>query len=184
MPRLAAPHWSERVRALHDWSLRYDWETHLCDLNEKWGLEGDYRLSLPMKDWPPAWFNGDIASLEADNWILVVSLNPALAREGHYDLGKDKAEAWTFWSSHNLDEGNWNTNSGFFPRMTRLASAAFGTTLSFAERPTFATRNMLFLEFCPYASRSFTKKKWDTTCLLYTSPSPRDGLLSRMPSSA
>ena len=24
----------------------------------------------------------------------------------------------------------------------------------------------------------------DTTCLLYTSPSPRDGLLSRMPSSA
>ena len=25
---------------------------------------------------------------------------------------------------------------------------------------------------------------WDRTCLLYTSPSPRDGLLSRMPSSA
>ena len=25
---------------------------------------------------------------------------------------------------------------------------------------------------------------WDDTCLLYTSPSPRDGLLSRMPSSA
>ena len=26
--------------------------------------------------------------------------------------------------------------------------------------------------------------KWGTICLLYTSPSPRDGLLSRMPSSA
>ena len=25
---------------------------------------------------------------------------------------------------------------------------------------------------------------WGTICLLYTSPSPRDGLLSRMPSSA
>ena len=25
---------------------------------------------------------------------------------------------------------------------------------------------------------------WDNSCLLYTSPSPRDGLLSRMPSSA
>ena len=25
---------------------------------------------------------------------------------------------------------------------------------------------------------------WDKNCLLYTSPSPRDGLLSRMPSSA
>ena len=29
-----------------------------------------------------------------------------------------------------------------------------------------------------------TGKEEDTTCLLYTSPSPRDGLLSRMPSSA
>ena len=28
------------------------------------------------------------------------------------------------------------------------------------------------------------KLNWDYTCLLYTSPSPRDGLLSRMPSSA
>ena len=27
-------------------------------------------------------------------------------------------------------------------------------------------------------------KQFTTTCLLYTSPSPRDGLLSRMPSSA
>ena len=26
--------------------------------------------------------------------------------------------------------------------------------------------------------------EWITSCLLYTSPSPRDGLLSRMPSSA
>ena len=26
--------------------------------------------------------------------------------------------------------------------------------------------------------------EWDEVCLLYTSPSPRDGLLSRMPSSA
>ena len=28
------------------------------------------------------------------------------------------------------------------------------------------------------------KVAWSYTCLLYTSPSPRDGLLSRMPSSA
>ena len=27
-------------------------------------------------------------------------------------------------------------------------------------------------------------KAWSNACLLYTSPSPRDGLLSRMPSSA
>ena len=29
-----------------------------------------------------------------------------------------------------------------------------------------------------------TIRAFDKTCLLYTSPSPRDGLLSRMPSSA
>ena len=28
------------------------------------------------------------------------------------------------------------------------------------------------------------QRAWSSTCLLYTSPSPRDGLLSRMPSSA
>ena len=28
------------------------------------------------------------------------------------------------------------------------------------------------------------KQNWSNDCLLYTSPSPRDGLLSRMPSSA
>ena len=27
-------------------------------------------------------------------------------------------------------------------------------------------------------------EKWENTCLLYTSPSPRDATLSRMPSSA
>ena len=33
-----------------------------------------------------------------------------------------------------------------------------------------------------YLILEVTKENWD--CLLYTSPSPRDGLLSRMPSSA
>ena len=34
-------------------------------------------------------------------------------------------------------------------------------------------------------SGSLTRAIWElNTCLLYTSPSPRDGLLSRMPSSA
>ena len=38
----------------------------------------------------------------------------------------------------------------------------------------------------PTATQAATYKtiNWTETCLLYTSPSPRDGLLSRMPSSA
>ena len=34
------------------------------------------------------------------------------------------------------------------------------------------------------ANKLKKKRDRDKTCLLYTSPSPRDGLLSRMPSSA
>ena len=36
----------------------------------------------------------------------------------------------------------------------------------------------------PYGKRILLDNNWFKTCLLYTSPSPRDGLLSRMPSSA
>ena len=35
-----------------------------------------------------------------------------------------------------------------------------------------------------YDTSYATQLAWDIHCLLYTSPSPRDGLLSRMPSSA
>ena len=35
-----------------------------------------------------------------------------------------------------------------------------------------------------FTTRQATSEELDATCLLYTSPSPRDGLLSRMPSSA
>ena len=37
---------------------------------------------------------------------------------------------------------------------------------------------------CPQCNSSDTRKMELDFCLLYTSPSPRDGLLSRMPSSA
>ena len=39
-------------------------------------------------------------------------------------------------------------------------------------------------EFCAFAFFNREGNKVAHTCLLYTSPSPRDGLLSRMPSSA
>ena len=42
---------------------------------------------------------------------------------------------------------------------------------------------LIMLEFMPYRSTDPITKVL-RSCLLYTSPSPRDGLLSRMPSSA
>ena len=37
---------------------------------------------------------------------------------------------------------------------------------------------------CKECNKNFSNMEDMRTCLLYTSPSPRDGLLSRMPSSA
>ena len=41
-----------------------------------------------------------------------------------------------------------------------------------------------FATACLLANRKYGKNTQHGDCLLYTSPSPRDGLLSRMPSSA
>ena len=41
-----------------------------------------------------------------------------------------------------------------------------------------------FLSMCILLYERWEWSQFNNTCLLYTSPSPRDGLLSRMPSSA
>ena len=53
-----------------------------------------------------------------------------------------------------------------------------GTSISITARP-----NDLIAD-AGGNSTTFLANSFITTCLLYTSPSPRDGLLSRMPSSA
>ena len=51
-------------------------------------------------------------------------------------------------------------------------------------------RNMIPKELCKHVAMEYhmmkdvIKWQYPNACLLYTSPSPRDGLLSRMPSSA
>src|SRR5680860_1661071 len=48
----------------------------------------------------------------------------------------------------------------------------------------FLVTLILVLVLIQVAQRYLPGGNWVWTCLLYTSPSPRDGLLSRMPSSA
>ena len=40
------------------------------------------------------------------------------------------------------------------------------------------------LDYSPVKTKYNAKGDWDAICLLYTSPSPRDRISSRMPSSA
>ena len=62
-----------------------------------------------------------------------------------------------------------------------------GRTVKIAGDRTFDTWTATFFNDKDFKLRSFFEQ-WansiNTHCLLYTSPSPRDGLLSRMPSSA
>src|SRR5690349_19510314 len=115
-------HWSARVNALHEWSMGYDWSRHLLDLNERCHLSKAEELSLSLPGCPPAFFNGNIEALEPNRWVLVVSINPALAKKGHYPPVA-KQDSWGFWCEHNRRKENWNNDTGFFSRMVRLAAA-------------------------------------------------------------
>ena len=52
------------------------------------------------------------------------------------------------------------------------------------KEPNFQTAEKALTDFCGPMDGEFRNLLVDIICLLYTSPSPRDGLLSRMPSSA
>ena len=60
-------------------------------------------------------------------------------------------------------------------------SGRLSTRVNLTMKPHVMAERFRFAEWLLYQA---AKTRLDYTCLLYTSPSPRDGLLSRMPSSA
>ena len=81
--------------------------------------------------------------------------------------------------------------SFFTAMMTSIAGAGGGTVLLAAMlqfmNPSEAIPVHGVIQFTSNIARTWLLRKfvkWSIICLLYTSPSPRDGLLSRMPSSA
>ena len=82
----------------------------------------------------------------------------------------------TFIISHDYSE---NTNL-YFKVADGFKAGGFNAESSnpFAAATPYAPETITSTEF------GLKGKYFDNSCLLYTSPSPRDGLLSRMPSSA
>src|SRR5665647_2979289 len=78
----------------------------------------------------------------------------------------------------------------FFKDLNRRSETRLPKKL--APFPVMLNAPYAFEDFFPYKPSAFffslqamkPKCKHNSNCLLYTSPSPRDGLLSRMPSSA
>ena len=68
---------------------------------------------------------------------------------------------------------------------TELLATTLDRSTLHGKRPEAAKRKALGMGISPRAlGETATARAERGTCLLYTSPSPRDGLLSRMPSSA
>ena len=65
-----------------------------------------------------------------------------------------------------------------------LSNAASSTDAGVELDETSASLTTTIIDAQGPGGVSETPGQWSVTCLLYTSPSPRDGLLSRMPSSA
>ena len=85
---------------------------------------------------------------------------------------------------------NLNYRSIFFKKkITKISFVAEDKTASsrFRALMFYISKNCKVDELLEYEVSKYCRKIEDdiiTACLLYTSPSPRDGLLSRMPSSA
>ena len=69
-------------------------------------------------------------------------------------------------------------------QMSAMAMAVYFQGLDDAELSAWTTAMIKSGERMSFAGLSRPTVDKHSTCLLYTSPSPRDGLLSRMPSSA
>ena len=75
--------------------------------------------------------------------------------------------------------------------MTVAGDTTGAPDISYQWESSITASNAGFTEISGVVSASYdpppgvvTQTTWYRSCLLYTSPSPRDGLLSRMPSSA
>ena len=92
---------------------------------------------------------------------------------------------------------NWTSEFGQFadPLADKCLILATLLALAFSERlplwfvyTMLARDGLILIGFMLYLllfdNKQALSNRWGKHCLLYTSPSPRDGLLSRMPSSA
>lgn len=140
---------AEELRRIHDETLTIDWQQKVEELNRQLGLSGDDVLSLSIPGLPPFWFNGDVEAIVPGRWVLVISLNHQL---GGYGADEPQAEGlWDFLRGHNRNF--WYPR--FFRPLVQVASLALSDEVAEDDEREYATTSMVFVEFCPYASRKF-----------------------------
>ena len=147
--------WFRELRQLHDKNFHEDWTSHIDALNRELGLTGPDALALPAPGLAPPWFVGDVEAVPPRQWVLVISLNQARREEDeewHLAQGYPEQTYWDHWRWFNRDE-HWNPR--FYRPFVRLAAQAMGVEMRPEMEQEFATTRMVFVELCPYPSRSF-----------------------------
>ena len=139
----------------------------------------------------PSHFNALIECLEnnpglgfaysACLWNAELLLNAPSPEEGRIDLGQVLFRRDLF-RVHFNDELKYSGYTWDWKLISELLGRS--VAFRFIDQETFVFRAGQFPRLQPEAPLESARKRIDELCLLYTSPSPRDGLLSRMPSSA
>jgi hypothetical protein len=153
---MTEPWWAD-LRKLHDQSFEIDWAAHLRTLNSQPDIRGRIQFSTPgtTNKLPPSFFNGDVEVLKPREWILVISLNPAVDTERPKWYEKSNFDPdfyWHHWRTHNRRFFYVQ----FFRPLVKLAKFAFESEAAELDEKEFATTKMCFAEICPYAASQFT----------------------------
>ena len=97
-----------------------------------------------------------------------------------FDLWMDEFSKKSFESNIVFSEENFYGTSLWHPPSFEFDETVLYSTFESIPKERLENALKFFEEFSEY----HPDDAWYLACLLYTSPSPRDGLLSRMPSSA
>jgi hypothetical protein len=149
--------WYQGIREIHDRHFLDSWEARVEAINQLYQLTGEHMLISHGAGVPMPWFNGDIQAVEPGRWVLVISLNHQIDRDGtelpmHQASGTSPEDAWWLQRRRmNLDR--WYGH--FFGPLARVAATALEEQVAREDESAFATNRMIFVEICPYASNRF-----------------------------
>ena len=166
-----------------------DFMHHLYWFFHNYGLTPDWGVLRSWQEFLPRIHRGDVMrhrpltihvlNEESDEWLLGKHLGINVNRPGEHCLDARSI----LYHMQDVTGINWVVQAVLLTQQS--CSRALQDAVSWVEASVNWRSDAEFAFVCGHAThRSVGCAVLLATCLLYTSPSPRDGLLSRMPSSA
>ena len=131
-------------------------------VDESWSVVDDFPVDTQ---------NDLIVTFNDDNGAITLG-----SFEQTFTTGSNESESFQI-TADQFDTARWDDDSDGISNLDELISGSNPLVAEAAEAPVASSE-------LPQAVQANLELVQDKTCLLYTSPSPRDATLSRMPSSA